>query len=257
MNDPRITPDPAKVTQNAPRQITIAVCDLYRAPDGPRDRQLLYGQGVTLLNDQNGWAYVQAERDGYVGYIRTDALGVAEQATHLVSAPCTHAYEAPDLKSRNLLALSHLSRVTALSETKAHIETSQGFFPKQHLSPITETTRDPATIAAHYLGTDYLWGGNTRWGIDCSGLVQAALLACGVPCPGDSDQQQALGNAASGPFQRNDLLFWKGHVALVCDPDTMIHANAHAMAVTYEPIEAAINRINTSDGGPLTAHRRL
>ncbi|WP_150121567.1 C40 family peptidase, partial [Sulfitobacter sp. HI0023] len=93
-----------------------------------------------------------------------------------------------------------------------------GCIPRQHLQKLEETAKDPVTVAELFLGTPYLWGGNSRWGIDCSGLVQAALLACGIDCPGDSDmQEKAIGQSCDGntPPQRNDLLFWKGHVALV------------------------------------------
>jgi cell wall-associated NlpC family hydrolase len=97
------------------------------------------------------------------------------------------------------------------------------------------------------------------WGIDCSGLVQAACAACGIPCGRDSDMQEAdLGELlpdGSIP-QRNDVLFWKGHVALVWDDETLIHANSYDMATVYEPIEEAIARIAKTDG-PITAHRRL
>jgi len=155
------------------------------------------------------------------------------------------------------MALSHLSRITALSETADYVEMQHGFIPKKHLSPAGTPASDPAKIAAFYLGTDYLWGGNTRWGIDCSGMVQAALLACGHACPGDSDMQQSLGHAAGGPVQRNDLLFWKGHVALALDGRRIIHANAGAMACVVEPLDAAIRRIADQGDGPVTAHRRL
>ena len=112
-----------------------------------------------------------------------------------------------------------------------------------------------------FLGTPYLWGGNSRLGIDCSGLVQASLLACGIPCPGDSGpQERALGNYAppnGSAYLRGDLLFWKGHVALVRDSETLIHANVFHMAVAVEPLQPAIDRILTQGDGPVTAHKRL
>jgi cell wall-associated NlpC family hydrolase len=135
--------------------------------------------------------------------------------------------------------------------------TPLGCVPLVHLAPLEVPEADPVVVSERFLGTPYLWGGNSAAGIDCSGLVQAACLACGIACPGDSDMQAALGVAAEGPPRRGDLLFWKGHVALVRDAETLIHANAHHMAVTVEGIEAATARIAAQGHGPVTAHRRL
>ena len=257
MSDPRLTPDPALASQSRAAQVAVPVADLCRRPDGPRDRQVLFGEQVTVLHEASGWAYVQAEKDGYCGYVLQRALSTTRRATHRVRVPATHAYTSADLKSPDLLSLSFGSPVTVIAETKNFAETPQGHIPRGHLAPIDRRESDPAQIAALFLGTPYLWGGNSRWGIDCSGLVQAALLACGVPCPGDSDQQETtVGAPVSGAYQRNDLLFWKGHVALVVDGETMIHANAHAMAVSYENIADAIARIEAGGDGPVTAHRR-
>ena len=110
-------------------------------------------------------------------------------------------------------------------------------------------------VAESLLGTPYLWGGNGRWGIDCSGLVQAALTACGIPCPGDSDLQRAAFPAVDD-IRRGDLLFWPGHVALAMSPDRMIHATAFAMAVIAEPIAGAIARIDAGGDGPFLGIRR-
>lgn len=257
MSDPRLTPDPTQIQQRIARQISVPLCDLCRTPDGPRDRQLLFGAAVTQLGTQNGWSYVQAELDGYVGYVRSDALQTPGVPTHSVSAPVTRAYRDPDFKSPDQLALSHLSHITALSESAEYIEMSHGFIPRRHLAALPLAATDPAAIAQHYLGTDYLWGGNSRWGIDCSGLIQAALTACGLPCPGDSNMQRTLGADAAPPYRRNDLLFWNGHVALVTDPDTLIHANAGSMDTRFEPIADATVRIAAIGDGPITAHRRL
>jgi len=257
MNDRRLTPDPALVSQQTPAQITAPLTDLRRHPDGPRDRQLIYGDHVTVLGTAGGWSYVQASKDDYCGHVGTNDLGPQLAPTHRVVAPATHAYTAPDLKSPDRISLTFGSTLAVFGLSDGFAQTALGHIPLQHLRPVADTTSDPAAIAALFLGTPYLWGGNSRWGIDCSGLVQAALLACGIPCPGDSDMQHTLGQAATAPYRRNDLLFWKGHVALVVDPDTLIHANAGSMSTTLEPIADAIARIATNGDGPVTAHRRL
>ncbi|MDF1726309.1 MAG: NlpC/P60 family protein [Sulfitobacter sp.] len=256
MSDPRVTPEASRITQRTARRVAAPLADLLRRPEGPRDRQLTYGEAVTVLDERAGWAYVQAEKEGYCGYLRAETLGAALTPTHRVSASATHAYSAPDLKSAERCSLTFGARLAVMAVTTDFAETELGHIPLQHIAPVTSVETDPAGVAALFLGTPYLWGGNSRAGIDCSGLVQAALLACGLPCPGDSDQQMRVGKPASLPYQRNDLIFWKGHVAMVIDPETLIHANAHAMACTLEPIEAVIARIAETDG-PVTAHRRL
>jgi cell wall-associated NlpC family hydrolase len=113
-------------------------------------------------------------------------------------------------------------------------------------------------VAEQFLGTPYLWGGKTARGLDCSGLVQVALQAAGVACPRDSHVQEgALGKASSlAKLQRGDLVFWKGHVAIARDAGTLIHANAHHMAVAIEPVATAIARIEAA-GSAVTSVRRM
>ena len=99
--------------------------------------------------------------------------------------------------------------------------------PARHLVPIDSYENDFVAVAERFLGAPYLWGGKSNLGLDCSALVQLALTACGVPCPRDSDMQEhALGTLIASDFsalRRGDLLFWKGHVAIVRD-----HGDAHS-----------------------------
>ena len=240
-------------------QVIVPVLDLMRSPGGPRDRQLLYGETVQIRALNNGWSHVQADKDGYKGHVPTPSLGPAQPATHWVSAPATHIYQAPDLKSPDRLALSFGSLVTVLSKVDAFAETPDGYVPSVHLTPKGTNLPAPLEVAALFLGTPYLWGGNSRFGLDCSGLVQAAFLACGRSCPGDSDQQEQAFGPPLPPGttpQRGDLLFWKGHVAMMQDPDTLLHANAFHMAVAREPLGPALERIEAQGDGRVTSHRR-
>ena len=234
--------------------------DLCRTPDGPRDRQLLFGEEVTVLARVESTALVRASKDSYCGYVALSDIGNPNDATHRVTARATQIYARADMKSPDLATLSFGSVLSALDETATFVRTEEGYVPRQHVHRLDATATDPAAIAEIFLGAPYLWGGNSQSGIDCSGLVQAACLACAIPCPGDSDMQEMqvgdpLGREAN--LQRNDLVFWKGHVALVYDAETLIHANAGHMAVVLEPLKSAFERIEAQGDGQPTSFRRL
>ena len=242
-------------------RIAAPLADLLASPGGARDRQVLMGEDMLVLDRHEGCAFVRAEKDGYCGYVTEAALGAPCAATHWVSAPATHLYPAPDMKTREVAALSLGARLTVVAEHARFCETHDGLFvPRPHVRAIGDWAEDPASVAESLIGTPYLWGGNSRAGIDCSGLVQAALNAAGIACPGDSDMQEtALGTqlAQGAARRRGDLVFWKGHVAIAVSTTRLIHANAHQMAVSYEEIDTAIARIDAQGEGPVTSVRRL
>ena len=272
MTDRRLTPanaraalDSLRGTVDAPRyvvgeaaRVAVPLVDLNRAPDGPRDRQLLLGEGVTVIDRHEGWAFLQAAKDGYCGYVPETALGAAQLPTHRVRASATHLYPQPKVQAHELCALSFGSLLTVTGTTERFAETTDGFVPHQHLQALADPLTDPVAVATLFLGTPYLWGGNSRAGIDCSGLVQAALLACGKDCPGDSDFQAHTVGRVLLPDEAllpGDLIFWTGHVAMVADADRIIHATGHRMAVVFEGTEAAVARI-AATGQPVLARRR-
>ena len=241
------------------RTVAVPVADLLRSPGGRRERQILAGQAVSVYEERDGWAFVQSEVDEYVGYLQLEELQSPIKATHRVTARSTHAYPEADFKSNELEALSFGSLLQVSSEGGRFVETSRGFVPRAHLEPVDVWAKDPVAMAERFLGTPYLWGGNSGFGIDCSGLVQAACQAAGIACPGDSDmQEKTLGeDLANRVPERGDLLFWKGHVAWVVDPQTLLHANVHHMAVAYEGLSEAVDRIEAQGDGPVTARKRL
>ena len=242
-------------------QVAVPVAAIRREPrpDAEQLDQVLLGERFDVLEIRDGHAWGQAVRDGYVGHLAFGALAPeGAPPTHWVRVPLTYGFEAPTIKSRPTGPISLNSLVTVTAREGRLVQCDAGFWlPESHLSPLGEVAADPVEIAEAHLGAAYLWGGREGCGIDCSGLILQALLACGRACPRDSDLQQALGApVAAGDLKRGDLVFWKGHVAILVDGARIIHANAHHMAVAREPLKEAIERIRSSGGGDPTAYRR-
>ncbi|WP_296762156.1 NlpC/P60 family protein [Sediminimonas sp.] len=254
------------------------LCDSVEAGAWRRTRELVLHELFHVLEIAGAWVFGYADRDGYVGYMARDALADAApiRPTHVVAARQSYLTGVPELKNGDeILPISfgtalevagpheggRWAEVSMLRpQPDRHETVDTTYAPAAHLRPIDEVEREPVAVAERFIGTPYLWGGNSGFGVDCSGLLQMACLACGITCPGDSDQQEAgLGHTLpeGSAYRRGDLLFWKGHIALVVDAGTLIHANAHDIAVAYEGIDAAIARIAAQGDGPVTAHKRL
>ena len=280
MDDPRLTParpdlaakylegkvEAARFVTGAAFEIADAIAPLRMAPSSDAElmTQALKGERATIY-DRNGegWAWGQLSRDGYVGWLPDSSLAAPQAApTHKVTAIRTFAFPGPSIKLPPLDTLVMGSALTVTRLDGAFAITREGWYvPRGHLGSLDLFEKDFVEVAERFVGTPYLWGGKSSLGIDCSGLVQIALNAAGTGCPRDSDMQQdGLGrdidSAQRGKLQRGDLIFWKGHVAIARDADTVVHANAHHMATVIENTADAIARIKAA-GNEIAAIKRL
>jgi len=251
----------ARFVPGEPRRVAVDVLDLTMAPDRAAGlaTQLLHGEPFTVYEvTPDGLAWGQSGRDGYVGYVEAAALGPDFSGGTMVTALWSHLYTGPAVKARVHAGLPLGAEVAVAAVEGGFARLEDGYFvPARHLAPLAG---DHVDHALRFVGVPYLWGGRSARGIDCSGLVQVALMAAGIAVPRDSDMQAALAGVPleeGAPLQRGDLIFWDGHVGLLRDPETLVHANAHHMAVAVEPFGPAVARILAAGGGPVTGRRRI
>lgn len=249
-----------------PARVAVPVIGLHPEPDLARgiDTELLLGEDVTVFDRANGWCWVKAASDGYVGYLPDTALSDTQAApTHIVTVQRTFLYPEAELRKpyKTVLSIGSRVRIVGEAETRgnryAMLEDGTAIFAK-HVQPIgAGEGGDYVDIATRFLETPYLWGGRSGLGIDCSGLIQLSMLMTGRSAPRDTDMQSAsLGAPVDrSELRRGDLVFWKGHVAVLEDPETIVHANGHTMTVARENFEDAIKRIGWLYEQP-TGYRR-
>ena len=243
-----------RFTDGTPARVTVPVVGLRPRPDATIgiDTELLFGEDVTVLDRADGWCWIKARSDNYVGYLPESAVSDKVPApTHIVTVQRTFLYREPELRKPYNSILSMGSRVAVAGTAEARgnhyvtLEDGTAIFAK-HVQPIGALDgADYVDIAARFVETPYLWGGRSGLGIDCSGLVQLSMLMTGREAPRDTDMQAAgLGAPiAREELRRGDLVFWKGHVAIMEDAETILHATGHTMTVVRENFEEAVQRI--------------
>ena len=280
MDDPRLTParpdlaakylegriEARRFVAGEEFEISDAIAPLRDAPssDAMLLTQALMGERVTIYDrDGEGFAWGQLNSDGYVGWLPDRALvKPAAAPTHKITALRTFAFPGPAIKLPPVDTLVMGATVTVIRDDGVFAVTRGGWYlPRQHVGPFDRHVDDFVAVAEQFAATPYLWGGKSSLGIDCSGLVQVSLNAAGTGCPRDSDMQRdSLGRmldaAESKKLRRGDLIFWKGHVAIARDADTIVHANAHHMATIIEDARDAVARIKAA-GSDVLAIKRM
>ncbi|MXN66412.1 glycoside hydrolase [Stappia sp. GBMRC 2046] len=264
--------DAARFVDGTKKRVTRSIAPIRPEPRTDRsiDTQALFGETFTVYEETaEGWAWGQLETDGYVGFMPSDALVADSPApTHRVAALRSYRYPYAELKSPplDLLSMGSLVAVAGYETTRgldyALLADGSAIVAK-HLVPLDHRVGDWVSVAESFAGTPYLWGGRSSLGLDCSAILQLAAQAGGVKIMRDSYMQEetageALDISAGLPdLKRGDLVFWKGHIGIMRDAETLLHANGFTMMVSSEPLAGAIARIREKDGTPVTAVRRI
>ncbi|PCH47556.1 MAG: peptidase P60 [Hyphomicrobiales bacterium] len=261
--------DAKKFVKPHAMQVTAHFADLKSKPDSAAslDAQVLHGDVLNVFEQSNGWAWVQSTVDNYVGYVRDHELGdVGREPTHLVLAPHTFLYPEPDMKSARCgyhsmgSKLIVTEKVTTRGTDFCILDSGEAIIAK-HIFRLGDWRTDFVSVAETLINAPYLWGGNTGFGVDCSGMISLAFRLCGKTVFRDTDMQaNSIGEELTpqpnySNLQRGDLVFWNGHVGVMAGKKYLLHANGNSMNVALEPLKEAVERIAYLYGKPTIIRR--
>jgi hypothetical protein len=221
-------------------------------PGAEAASELLLGERFDVLELGETFAWGQAA-DRYVGYAAAGALARDENGARVTVGPGDGlVFADPRVKARVLAEVPMGASLPVADHDERFFRVIEGpyagaFLHRRHAEG--GQAPDWVAVAESFRGAPYRWGGRSRAGVDCSGLVQVSRQAAGRPTRRDSDMQAAdASEVAAGAWRRGDIAWWPGHIGILLTPDLLLHANAHAMACVVEPLAKVVDRAEKGSG---------
>ena len=222
------------------------------------DTQLLYGDNFTVLKRQGNWRQIRIKKDKYVGFIKSKRYSNPVRANFKVSVLKANIFSKPNLKNKLKVILPFDSRLRIKKRSGNFGNFGRYWIKYSDLKKINHKNRDVFKNIKLFKNIKYLWGGKTVKGIDCSALVQVMFNQNNRFCPRDSrDQEKFFKRKVNiNKIKKNDLIFWKGHVAIALSKNKLIHAYGPMKKVVVMDIKRTIEIIKRTAKLNVTSVRR-
>ena len=239
----------------------FSVINVYRKANTKSEitTQLLYGENFKILKKTRKWIKIKNQRDHYKGYILYKRFLFDEKSTHKIFSLSSSLYSLPNKKYKIKKKLSFDSRIKVSKKKNNFYKFDNFWIHKKDAKKISYITKDPFKSIKKFINVRYKWGGKYFTGIDCSGLIQLCLNFNNQYCPRDTKDQIKYfkKKVKLKNIKKNDLIFWKGHVALALSKNKLIHAYGPYKKTIIMPIKKTINRIDKTSNLKVIGIRRL
>ena len=221
--------------------------------------QLLYGDTFKKLKKKGSWIKIKNDIDHYEGFIKNKSFPSSHKNTHKVFVLSSNLYSRPNLKNKISKKLSFGSKIKVLNQKNKFCKFDNLWIKKRDLKRINFTTKNTFKNVKIFKNTKYKWGSKHFSGIDCSALIQLFLNFNNKFCPRDTkDQIKYFRKKINlNKIKKNDLIFWKGHVALALSKKNLIHSYGPFKKVIIMPIKNTIDRIYNTAGLKVISVRKI
>ena len=239
----------------------ISVINVYKKKSVKSEivTQLLYGDTFKRLKKFGSWIKIKNDTDNYKGYIKNNNFPPNQKNTHKIHKLYANLYFKPNLKSKIKKKISFGSKVKIIEKKNSFYKFDNLWIKKKDLKKINYKTKNIFKNINKFINTKYKWGGKCFAGVDCSGLIQLFFNFNNKFCPRDAKDQVKYfkKKIELKNIKKNDLIFWKGHVAVVISKSKLIHAYGPSKKVVIAPIKKTIDRIYNMANLKIIGIRRI
>ncbi len=223
------------------------------------DTQLLYGDTFKVIKKYSGWRKIKIKKDGYIGYIKNKKFSKPTKPNFKVSILKARLFSKPSSKKKLQKFLPYESRVRIIKKNGKFSKFGKYWIRTSHLKKNNFKYKNTFKDIKLFKNTRYLWGGKSYKGIDCSALVQIFFNHNNKYCPRDSKDQEKYfkKKIKLKNIKKNDMIFWKGHVAIALSKNKLIHAYGPMKKVVIMNIKKTIERIDRTAKLKVTSIRRI
>tara|TARA_B100001123_G_C15301358_1_gene1021157 strand:- start:1552 stop:2286 length:735 start_codon:yes stop_codon:yes gene_type:complete len=240
---------------------TLSVLNVYKKRTLKSEivTQLLYGDTFKILKRFGSWIKIRNDSDGYKGYIKSKNFPNNEKNTHKVKVLCSSLYLKPNNKKKINKKLSFASNIKIIEKYNNFYKFDNFWIKKKDLTKIENKTEDIFKNINKFIGVKYKWGGKHFAGVDCSGLIQLFFNFNNKFCPRDAKDQIKFFNkkVKLEKIKKNDLIFWKGHVAVAISRTKIIHAYGPLKKVVVMSLKKTVARIQKTAKLKVIGIRRI
>tara|TARA_B100000941_G_scaffold194610_1_gene140960 strand:+ start:967 stop:1710 length:744 start_codon:yes stop_codon:yes gene_type:complete len=226
---------------------TKTISDIFKKPSNRSEivSQMIYGENFFIIKKVNEWLKIKTKNDNYVGYIQNKNYSKQVNPTHKIISLRANIYKLPNKKKASKLKLSFNSKIKVTESKNKFFKFEKGWIEKNQVKPVNYKDKDPFEKIQIFKNVKYKWGGKSFKGIDCSALVQICLNFNNRYCPRDTKDQVKFFKKGIrlNNIKKNNIIFWKGHVAVALSRKKVIHAYGPLKKTVIMDLQHTINRI--------------
>ena len=236
------------------------ILNLYKKPSVKSEivTQMIFGDSFSIFEKKRNWLKIKIKEDGYKGFIKNKDFPNFLKPTHKINILKAKVYKYPNKRNR-LCEMTFGSKIKVIGKKLNFLKFSEGWIYKKDVKPIYYKEKNPFKKITIFKNIKYKWGGKSFKGIDCSALIQVFLNFNNKFCPRDAKDQVKYfkKNVKLKNIKKNDIIYWKGHVALALSKNKLIHAYGPMKKTVIMGINQTIKKINQTANLKVIGVKRL